>query len=46
MAKRANSTMWKPGQSGNPHGQAKDKLFRTAIIMELKSVGEDMPSCA
>ena len=34
---------WKPGESGNPEGRAKDKLFRDALIMELKSKGEDMP---
>ena len=34
---------WKKGQSGNQNGQGKDKLFRTALLMELKSRGEDMP---
>src|SRR5262245_16515486 len=35
---------WKKGISGNPMGNpGKDKLFRTALLMELKSKGEDMP---
>jgi hypothetical protein len=38
-----SSTTWKPGQSGNPHGTAKDKLFRQALVMTLKEAGEDLP---
>ena len=34
---------WKKGESGNPNGRTKDKLFRDALIMELKSKGESMP---
>jgi hypothetical protein len=35
---------WKKGTSGNPNGNpGKDKLFRTALLMELKRKGEDMP---
>ena len=35
---------WKKGASGNPKGNpGKDKLFRTALLMELKSKGQDMP---
>jgi hypothetical protein len=34
---------WTKGQSGNPNGRSKDKLFRDAIIIELKSRGEHMP---
>ena len=34
---------WKKGESGNPHGRTKDKVFRDALIMELKSKGESMP---
>jgi hypothetical protein len=35
---------WKKGTSGNPNGNpGKDKLLRTALLMELKSKGEDMP---
>jgi hypothetical protein len=36
---------WKKGQSGNPTGVGvgKEKLFRQALMMELKSVGEDLP---
>jgi Family of unknown function (DUF5681) len=35
---------WKKGTSGNPRGNpGKDKLLRTALIMELKSKGQDMP---
>ena len=34
---------WKRGKSGNPHGRRKDKLFRDALIMELKSKGAEMP---
>ena len=35
---------WKKGTSGNPNGNpGKDKLLRTALRMELKSKGEDMP---
>jgi hypothetical protein len=38
-----SSTTWKPGQSGNPDGRGKDKLFRQALVMELKAAGEDLP---
>jgi hypothetical protein len=31
------------GKSGNPGGKPKEKLFRAALIMELKAAGEDMP---
>ena len=32
------------GNLTNPHGNpGKDKLLRTALLMELKSKGEDMP---
>lgn len=31
------------GKSGNPGGKPKDKPFRDALLMELKSAGEDMP---
>lgn len=31
------------GKSGNPGGKHKEKLFRNALMMELKSAGEDMP---
>ena len=31
------------GKSGNPGGRPKEKLFRAALIMELKAAGEDMP---
>jgi len=35
---------WKKGTSGNPNGNpGKDKLFRTALLMELKSKGQGMP---
>ena len=34
---------WKKGESGNPNGRSKDKLFRDALVMELKSKGKDMP---
>ena len=35
---------WRKGTSGNPRGNpGKDKLLRTALLMELKSKGEDMP---
>jgi len=34
---------WTKGQSGNPLGRSKDKLFRDALILELKSKGADMP---
>jgi hypothetical protein len=34
---------WTKGESGNPNGRSKDKLFRHAIIIELKSRGEHMP---
>ena len=34
---------WKKGESGNPNGRSKDKLFRDALIMELKTKGERMP---
>jgi hypothetical protein len=33
------------GKSGNPKGRPKKaKLFETALMMELKSAGEDMPA--
>ena len=36
--------MEKNGTSGNPYGNpGKDKLLRTALLMELKNKGEDMP---
>ena len=35
--------MFQPGESGNPGGRVKDKPFRTALMMELKQAGEDMP---
>lgn len=38
-----NKTTWQPGQSGNPNGRGKDKLFRQALMMELKEAGEDLP---
>jgi hypothetical protein len=31
------------GKSGNLGGKPKEKLFRAALIMELKAAGEDMP---
>jgi hypothetical protein len=36
---------WKKGQSGNPKGVGvgKEKLMRQALMMELKSTGEDLP---
>src|SRR5262245_12346145 len=36
---------WKKGQSGNPTGVGvgKEKLFRQALVMELKAAGEDLP---
>jgi hypothetical protein len=36
---------WKKGQSGNPKGVGvgKEKLMRQALMMELKSAGEDLP---
>jgi len=36
---------WKKGQSGNPTGVGvgKEKLMRQALMMELKSAGEDLP---
>ena len=36
---------WKKGQSGNPIGVGvgKEKLFRQALVMELKAAGEDLP---
>ena len=35
---------WRKGTSGNPRGNpGKDKLLRTALLMELKSKGQDMP---
>jgi hypothetical protein len=36
---------WKKGQSGNPTGAGvgKEKLMRQALMMELKSAGEDLP---
>lgn len=30
------------GQSGNPTGLRKDRLFRDAILMELKATGTEM----
>jgi hypothetical protein len=41
VTKKATSGSWQPGQSGNPAGTAKNKLFRQAIVMELKSKGND-----
>ena len=35
---------WEKGQSGNPGGRPKVKMYRDALIMELKSAGEDMPA--
>jgi hypothetical protein len=33
------------GKSGNPNGRPKKaKLFETALMMELKEAGEDMPA--
>lgn len=33
------------GKSGNPNGRPKRaKLFETALMMELKAAGEDMPA--
>ncbi len=33
------------GRSGNPNGRPKRaKLFETALMMELKDAGEDMPA--
>jgi hypothetical protein len=36
---------WKKGQSGNPTGigVGKEKLMRQALMMGLKSAGEDLP---
>jgi hypothetical protein len=36
---------WKKCQSGNPTGVGvgKEKLFRQALVMELKAAGEDLP---
>jgi hypothetical protein len=36
---------WKKGQSGKPKGVGvgKEKLMRQALMMELKSAGEDLP---
>jgi hypothetical protein len=36
---------WKKGQSGNPKGVGvgKEKLMRQALMLELKSAGEDLP---
>lgn len=34
---------WNKGESGNPTGTAKDKIFRQALMMELKSKGEALP---
>ena len=36
---------WKKGQSGNPKGVGvgKEKLMRQALMMEIKSAGEDLP---
>jgi len=33
------------GQSGNPGGRPKGMPFRTALDMELKAAGEEMPRC-
>jgi hypothetical protein len=36
---------WNKGTSGNPNGNpGKDKLLRIALLMELKSEGQDMPA--
>ena len=35
---------WRKGTSGNPNGNpGKDKLLRTALLMDLKSKGQEMP---
>ncbi len=34
---------FKPGLSGNPGGKHKERIFRNALLMELKAAGEDMP---
>lgn len=31
------------GQSGNPGGKPKEKLFHQALMMQLKEAGEDLP---
>src|SRR3990167_2987616 len=32
---------WKQGQSGNPNGRGKDKLWRDALVMALAEYGPD-----
>lgn len=35
---------FKKGQSGNPGGKHKEKIFRNALLLALKEAGEDMPA--
>jgi hypothetical protein len=35
---------FKKGQSGNPGGRPKDKLFRAALVEEITKGGDDMPT--
>jgi hypothetical protein len=35
---------WHPGQSGNPGGRPKTKLFRIALEAEIEKAGDDGPS--
>lgn len=41
--KLATPASWMPGQSGNPGGARKDRLFRQALIMRLKEKGDNLP---
>jgi Family of unknown function (DUF5681) len=39
-----NLRPWRPGQSGNPGGRPKTKLFKEALEAELEAAGDDGPS--
>jgi hypothetical protein len=39
-----NLRPWRPGQSGNPGGRPKTKLFKEALDAEIEKAGDDGPS--